>query len=983
MAKDNKQQDTVYDTRKLSKWFAIASIVLLIAVVWAILNDYDRVWKRYTRQSQKIAAAIGEVKLAEAQKAMDHTKLQGLEKQLERLHKEEAEVVKEIDHKIKSVSDDYYEKNQKFQFLKAEYDAMLFTLETAIKKQSKKGPELQKKYEELGKEVAGLKAQADASERQLTSLKAQRQDILSKQTKLTDYKFKLTQEIEQLKKTIDSNSMNLGNLVRNAPVVDMLTPTIKITQVVLPDLLDDYFMNKVPRVDRCMTCHATIDKPGFEKFPQPFRSHPKLDMMVGPDSPHPMAKVGCTVCHAGVGNSVDFTLTAHTPNSAKQEKEWEDLYGYHRSHHIKTHMIPTAMTEGKCIQCHAKQVHLTDAPTFNAGMRLVERAGCYNCHKFAGHFEKLAKEKKSGPSLERLASKLDPEWVRKWLWNPAFFRPSTMMPAFWQTHNNSDAASLDRSAVEIEAITHYLYKRSKEYSPIKSASAVQGDIERGKKIVGSVGCLACHAIEDFKADAITDSKQLGFKDPRVPNPGPELNQLGSKVSKEWLRSWLINPKHYWEGTSMPSMRLSDKEAADVAEYLLSKRNSKFEQVQYPTAKDETRDRLMMDYLSKRLPPEEAKVKLASMSLEDKKDFLGDKFISHYGCYACHAIEGFEGAPNVGIELTTEGSKDVSKFAFENVHIDHASREEWIYTKIRTPRIWDVGKVRDFESKTKMPQFNFTSEQARALATIVIGHENKNVRDEAIFKVDGRMEQVIEGHRAFHRFNCVGCHAIQNREGHILAYYQQDITLGPPNLNTEGAKVKTDWLYSYLLNPNHEIRPWLEVRMPTFQMSSAEAVTITKGFAAYDKAPYPLAGRTKQLSSSEFNEAQRLFNQIGCLTCHATRKAGEDLSSSAPNLANVKTRLRPEWIVGWLRDPPAIMPGTRMPQNWPQADPDDPHSNVAIPGYFGDDATKQMEAIRDFLYMYGGEAKNPPAPVYDPFAAAEKPVAKAPTGPAKK
>jgi hypothetical protein len=69
-----------------------------------------------------------------------------------------------------------------------------------------------------------------------------------------------------------------------------------------------------------------------------------------------------------------------------------------------------------------------------------------------------------------------------------------------------------------------------------------------------------------------------------------------------------------------------------------------------------------------------------------------------------------------------------------------------------------------------------------------------------------------------------------------------------------------------------------------------------------------------------------------------------------------------------------MPGTRMPQNWPQADPDDPHSNVALPGFFNDNASTQMEKIRDFLYTYGGAAQTPPAPEYDPYA--QKPVAKA-------
>ena len=33
---------------------------------------------------------------------------------------------------------------------------------------------------------------------------------------------------------------------------------------------------------------------------------------------------------------------------------------------------------------------------------------------------------------------------------------------------------------------------------------------------------------------------------------------------------------------------------------------------------------------------------------------------------------------------------------------------------------------------------------------------------------------------------------------------------------------------------------------------------------------------------------------------------------APNLAMTKDRLRPEWVVEWMRNPQAIMPGTKMP-----------------------------------------------------------------------
>src|SRR5690606_17801104 len=142
-----------------------------------------------------------------------------------------------------------------------------------------------------------------------------------------------------------------------------------------------------------------------------------------------------------------------------------------------TPMIPLQLTEGRCIQCHAQEVQLEDAPTLNAGMRLIERYGCYNCHKFGGHFDELAKERKSGPALTRLASKLDPEWVKKCPWDPKSSRPTTPMPSYWQTPKPPDQASLERGKVEVESITPSLSAKSKTYEPmIKLASAAQSDI---------------------------------------------------------------------------------------------------------------------------------------------------------------------------------------------------------------------------------------------------------------------------------------------------------------------------------------------------------------------------------------------------------------------------------------------------------------------------------------------------------------------------
>ena len=66
-----------------------------------------------------------------------------------------------------------------------------------------------------------------------------------------------------------------------------------------------------------------------------------------------------------------------------------------------------------------------------------------------------------------------------------------------------------------------------------------------------------------------------------------------------------------------------------------------------------------------------------------------------------------------------------------------------------------------------------------------------------------------------------------------------------------------------------------------------------------------------------------------------------MANLAPNLELTFGRLRPEWVVDWLRDPQVIDPGTRMPSFF--------YSEGQA---LYEDADAQMEALRDYLMTIG-------------------------------
>jgi mono/diheme cytochrome c family protein len=203
-----------------------------------------------------------------------------------------------------------------------------------------------------------------------------------------------------------------------------------------------------------------------------------------------------------------------------------------------------------------------------------------------------------------------------------------------------------------------------------------------------------------------------------------------------------------------------------------------------------------------------------------------------------------------------------------------------------------------------------------------------------------------------KYNCVGCHVIENGGGAILARYQESPTMGPPILNGEGAKVQPDWMYSFLKRPV-PLRPWLKVRMPTFGMSDKEATALVDYFMAQEKREMPFVFVDEaNIPAAHIAAGKTLMSPdyLNCFSCHqqGDKKPEGPEEGWAPDLTMAKDRLNPDWIIQWLSDPQAVQPGTKMPSFYNLADesPDGPEDVLD-----GNDR-KQIEALRDYILTLG-------------------------------
>src|SRR5437667_5487773 len=88
----------------------------------------------------------------------------------------------------------------------------------------------------------------------------------------------------------------------------------------------------------------------------------------------------------------------------------------------------------------------------------------------------------------------------------------------------------------------------------------------------------------------------------------------------------------------------------------------------------------------------------------------------------------------------------------------------------------------------------------------------------------------------HRRNCLGCHIIEGDGGDMVKLVAEP-SLGPPMLTPEGARVQPDWLYAFLRGPI-QIRPWINVKMPTFGLDDQNLNGVIDYFGAVSNSIGP-------------------------------------------------------------------------------------------------------------------------------------------------
>lgn len=348
----------------------------------------------------------------------------------------------------------------------------------------------------------------------------------------------VTRDADRVARLADQRRLGIGSAVRGAPILDAFAPPFKVVQHIPDGLTIDYNFKQVQRVDRCASCHLFIDRIGFDKDAlrdlhmvqgdlkrfvelhtkgeartaeenteyaamkdgahqlspsqvSVYCGHPRLDLYVGSNSPHPAEKFACTICHAGQGGSASFNFAYHYPDGGKtnghdpeayadKRDRWKKAFSWEADLHPNflwdQPQVPQRFIESSCLKCHHQVLDLVrtdgkeEAPKLLKGFRLVRDLGCFGCHEISGYkggraigpdmrlepypslddmssaerakaladpFDPPGTYRKNGPGLRRLHEKADADWIARWIRSPRSFRPETRMPHYYGQHNNN------------------------------------------------------------------------------------------------------------------------------------------------------------------------------------------------------------------------------------------------------------------------------------------------------------------------------------------------------------------------------------------------------------------------------------------------------------------------------------------------------------------------------------------------------------------
>lgn len=568
----------------------------------------------------------------------------------------------------------------------------------------------------------------------------------------------------------------------------------------------------------------------------------------------------CETCHLGIREPVELTkenigeeafvshphrelLQIHDPekfgctpcHNGNGSATISAKEGHGKIKHWLYPMYDMENVEAGCLQCHDSDLVLAGAETLNAGKEIFRFRGCWGCHPREGFDVERAEVRQTDLAVQAIRDTIDR--VR------------------WEYEEKEYIADNSEVEAEYEAALAALPALTQKMSILESELI---ELER---------------------------KYVSLKK-QAKNPGPNLRPIKSKLNKDWLKSWIKNPREFRPTTRMPVFRLTDTQVEAIA--------SAVWQAADPPNGD---------------------------TFEAGDAARGKELFESRGCQACHAAE-----------------KNADGEWFGNIWGPELSRvgEKANYDYI-------VGWIHDTPDWSVMPNLRLTVEDSQDIATYLMGlsGDGSQFEHDTAYLDDAELAEY--GGELIRHFGCAGCHDIAGFENAGKIGTELTVEGNKPierldfGLYTQAAKRGWDpetgehvekwydhksFFIKKLEQPEFFDHGKLfeseleKARMPNFGLSEEEVTqVVTFMLGSVDSGlPEAMYYDPEDPGKRAIRDGWWIIKKYNCMGCHQVlpgqvpaiqhlpQYQGEREVLAPPSLVGVGARLNPEWLAAFLRNP---------------------------------------------------------------------------------
>ena len=204
-------------------------------------------------------------------------------------------------------------------------------------------------------------------------------------------------------------------------------------------------------------------------------------------------------------------------------------------------------------------------------------------------------------------------------------------------------------------------------------------------------------------------------------------------------------------------------------------------------------------------------------------------------------------------------------------------------------------------------------------------------------------------------HCTSCHGMDGHASKLdithveskslvahVASENEKLEQSRPHLTYIGEMLHASFMEGIISGnpPGGRPRPWLDMRMPAFH---SYAGGLAAGMARLHGVE-PGKPDAPQVDAALAEIGKKIVGPdgFGCTTCHGigTAKPTAAFEVEGINFALSHERLRKEWFMRWMDNPPAVTPGTKMPRYSEEGKSQRPELDG--------DAAKQFDAIWNYI-----------------------------------